>query len=133
MNQQIEYPGYIDPQGWEYRGPDGTSYRIPVDTGNALVLWIGRAARPGRFLSAILANDLRGAFANADNRNFPNIPAIVAWLWNHAPSTCWGSPERMAAWRGMLADERTGSDGASIGDDANRPHLANNSDVNNVR
>ena len=54
----------------------------------------------GGFLRAVLENDLKEAVARADDENQHVIPIYVCWLYNEAPSTCWGSPEAVKAWLG---------------------------------
>ncbi len=53
----------------------------------------------GGFLTAVLSNDLAEACARADEQNLWSLPVIVGYVWNHLPSGCWGSPEKVAAWR----------------------------------
>lgn len=53
---------------------------------------------PGGFVLAVLCNDLKEACARADDINRRLLWEIVAWLYNEAPSDCWGSPERVEAW-----------------------------------
>ena len=50
------------------------------------------------FLFAVLENNLREAVGLADDHNKSNLPAYVAYLYNEAPSACWGSPEKVTAW-----------------------------------
>ena len=52
----------------------------------------------GDFLKAVLENDLTEAVARADDENQRVIPIYVSWLYNEAPSKCWGSPEAVRAW-----------------------------------
>jgi hypothetical protein len=52
----------------------------------------------GSFLTAVLANDLREAVGRADSRNLPLLPLYVQYLYNEAPSACWGSLERVGQW-----------------------------------
>ena len=60
----------------------------------------------GGFLTAVLTNDLRGACERADSENLRNLPAFVAYLYNNAPSDCWGSKAKVEAWQ-----ERNGLSG----------------------
>jgi hypothetical protein len=53
---------------------------------------------PGDCLRAILANDLSGAIGRADPETTVALGHIVKWLYNYAPSRCWGSAEKMMAW-----------------------------------
>jgi len=52
----------------------------------------------GGFLEAVLSNDLREAVGRADDENMWLIPIICTWLWNDAPSACWGSPAKVSQW-----------------------------------
>lgn len=61
-------------------------------------LYIEEGILPGHFLSAVLRNDLFEAVGRADSYNLSLIPNIVKWIWNEAPSQCWGSPEKVRAW-----------------------------------
>jgi hypothetical protein len=63
----------------------------------------------GSFLRAVLANDLMGAFANADEDNARALRGWAMYLYNHAPSGCYGSAEHIAAWHtsgGLLGQGR---------------------------
>ena len=53
---------------------------------------------PGGFLMAVITNDLREACARADSINRHRVFEIVSFLYNHAPSGSWGSPEKVADW-----------------------------------
>lgn len=53
----------------------------------------------GSFLTALLSNDLRDAVCRADDVNRLRLRDIVVFLVNDAPADCWGSPEKVAAWR----------------------------------
>lgn len=72
--------------------------RLPAGLQSAMQLYIERAIPPGGFLTAVLSNDLRGACARADDINRHELFAIVSWLYNNAPTPCWGSPERVEKW-----------------------------------
>lgn len=71
---------------------------VPLHVQAGLMLWVTDHVQPGDFLTAILRNDLREACGRADEYNRTKLFAIVAWLYNHAPHNCWGSPDRFEAW-----------------------------------
>ena len=52
----------------------------------------------GSFLRAVLENDLRESFARAEMINSENMHQIVMYCYNHIPSACWGSPEKVKNW-----------------------------------
>jgi len=58
---------------------------------------------PGDFLSAVIKNDLKNAVEYADDENLHNLPAYVTFLYNQAPSTCWGSKKIFNQW---IADKK---------------------------
>lgn len=60
----------------------------------------------GSFTQSVLENDLKGAFANADDFNVNLIREYVQWLYWEAPGGSWGSRENVAAWVVAKAKER---------------------------
>jgi hypothetical protein len=57
---------------------------------------LGRSV--GSFLSAVLENDLKRSCQNADDTNINHIVDYVKFLYRHAPSECWGSPDKVRTW-----------------------------------
>jgi len=60
----------------------------------------------GHFLTAVLSNNLREAFARADNENQKTMHQIVSYCHNQIPGVCWGSPEKVKAWIEMPVEKR---------------------------
>jgi hypothetical protein len=60
--------------------------------------WVDTGWLPAGFLQTVMANDLIGAVERADAENIHKIPAYIAWLYNQAPSDCWGSAKKIRAW-----------------------------------
>ncbi len=58
----------------------------------------------GDFLTAVLENNLLQAACRADHINEHLLKAYVQVLYNEAPSTCWGSPEKVAQWLDLSED-----------------------------
>ena len=54
--------------------------------------------RPEGFLQAVICNDLKEAIGRADDENMANLPAYIAYFYNDAPASCWGSKENMKLW-----------------------------------
>ena len=54
--------------------------------------------QPGRFLVALLQNDLRAAVTLADLENEIALGRWITLLTEYVPAECWGSPERVSAW-----------------------------------
>ena len=72
--------------------------RIPPDTIRSIRDYLREKVLPGSFVEAVLSNDLKEAYARADNQNMFAIPAILYYLYNSAPMTAWGSPEKVERW-----------------------------------
>jgi len=77
---------------------DFTGYRIPDYMTDGIVRYLENGIEPGGFLSAVICNDLRGAFGRADETNARLIGEYVRFFYNEVPSPAWGSPEKMEAW-----------------------------------
>lgn len=75
-------------------------FRIPDYMQGVLDDYISNGTPVTGFLLAVLHNDLRGACEQADIHNLANLPAYAAYLYNCAPSGCWGSRDAVASWRG---------------------------------
>jgi len=73
-------------------------FYIPERMMGGIHRYIDNGIEPGHFLTAVRENDLREAVGNADDENIRNLPAYVAYLYNEAPSGCYGSPEKVQAW-----------------------------------
>lgn len=85
--------------GYQFR-----EFTIPDYMMDGLRAYIEHGIEPGSFLSAVISNDLREAISCADDTNIRNLPAYVAYLYNEAPSPCWGSAEKMQAWAARFAE-----------------------------
>jgi len=83
------------------------SGNIPERIHRAMVEHIERGRPCGHFTTAVLDNDLKEAVGRADDENIVVLPLIVSWLYNNAPSGCWGSREKRKDWqlRGGLCGE----------------------------
>jgi len=71
---------------------------IPQRMKSTLAEYVIDHSWTGGFLERILINDLVGAVGKADNDNIKNIPAYINWLYNYAPTDCWGSKEKYEKW-----------------------------------
>lgn len=72
--------------------------RVPEHVQGGLRRYVEHRIEPGGFLLAVLTNDLRESVGRADHICLPAIPDIISWLYNKAPGTCWGSPEKVTSW-----------------------------------
>lgn len=69
-------------------------FHIPNHMLESLEAYVETHRGVGSFLAAVIRNDLADAVARADDENLPNLPAYIGWLYNKAPMSCWGSPEK---------------------------------------
>ena len=77
---------------------DAGIHLIPGHMAGAVKRYILQGIPPGSFLTAVLCNDLREAFARADDENAAAMHGWVKFFYNYAPTGCWGSPENYSAW-----------------------------------
>jgi hypothetical protein len=80
--------------------------RLPAGLRGGMERYIEQGVPPGCFLTAVLTNDLCEACSRADDINRDLLWEIVGWLWNEAPASCWGSPERVSEWLAAAARRR---------------------------
>jgi hypothetical protein len=80
--------------------------RLPAHMQDTARLYVERGIPGGSFFTAVVSNDLVGAFARADDINTAAMRDWVMWLHNDAPVGCYGSPEHVREWiaRGGLSD-----------------------------
>jgi hypothetical protein len=78
----------------------------PEDIIDSLQRYVNDGCPTGSFLFAVLSNDLKGAFAQADAYNRLRLFDIVKYCYNELPSHVWGSPERVAEHLTAKAEER---------------------------
>lgn len=71
---------------------------LPAHLHKGLEEYIERGRIPGDFLVAVISNNLMGAFSLADEISKEALNGIVQFMWNAAPSACWGSKELMTRW-----------------------------------
>ena len=88
---------------------EGGTYKmmIPKNTLAGLKRYIKDRIHPGGFLIAVLENNLRKSFRQADKANREALFEIVCHCYNELPSICWGSPEKVKNW--LLRKEEIGS------------------------
>ena len=71
---------------------------LPEGLQGGMKRYVEQGIKPGSFMTAVLENDLFGALAQADEMNRDRLYDICKWLYNEAPSQCWGSKEKVEAW-----------------------------------
>ena len=75
---------------------------IPESTLETLIAWITTGRPLGSFTEALVRNDLKDAFARADDDNIRAMFHTVAFLHNKAPIGSWGDPSVLKKWPAML-------------------------------
>ena len=73
-------------------------HMLPAHMQNVMRRYIEDGIEPGGFLTAVICNDLVGAFGMADDINLANMKVWASFLYNEAPSGCWGSRRKMDGW-----------------------------------
>ena len=71
---------------------------IPEQTRESLALYLSEGLETGGFLKAVLSNDLRGAMHKADRENRETLYQLSSFIFNHAPASSHGSPEKVTQW-----------------------------------
>lgn len=79
---------------------DSNYLGLPEHMREGFARYIEKHVPMGDFGMAVLSNDLKEACIRADNINRVRLFETVQWLYNYAPSQCWGSPDKVAAWLG---------------------------------
>lgn len=79
-------------------------YPIREDLFGALERYLNHGIMPGSFLTAVLENNLVEAIGRADFMNSANLKNIVGYIYNHMPSTSWGSPMKVREYLKSLKD-----------------------------
>lgn len=80
---------------------NGTDYNIRPEIKEAIDRYAKYGVSPGHFVTAVLKNDLSGAFSRADLDNRRSMFEIVRYVYNEIPSSCWGNEERVKRWDGL--------------------------------
>jgi hypothetical protein len=71
---------------------------IPHHTKYQIDEYVNDKMPPGDFLYAVLTNNLAEAVFKADDTNLFCLKDIVLYVYNHIPSVCWGTPEKVEEW-----------------------------------
>ena len=71
---------------------------VPQHMHDGLINYILFGRPVGHFLTAVLSNDLKEACHRADEFNQAFLFFYVRFLYNHAPTGCWGSPSNVEKW-----------------------------------
>lgn len=77
---------------------DGEYSAIPGNTQDGLERYLVHKIPPGGFLTAVLENDLMGAFNRADLGNQRAMHLIAKFLYNRMPIGSYGSKQQVNDW-----------------------------------
>ena len=81
-----------------FTGCDANWSLIPEYMRESVDAYISQGRPVGHFLTALLSGDLFEALARADDTNVRWLREYGVFLYNYAPSGCYGSPEKVRAW-----------------------------------
>lgn len=76
----------------------GLMENIPRHMWQGVQLYVEQGIPPGSFLTAVLSNDLKGAFMRADEMNLAAMRKWVQFMYWDMPSDAQGSREKVEAW-----------------------------------
>lgn len=79
---------------------------IPESTMESLLAYKETGRPTGDFVRAVLENNLKEAFARADDNNIRAMFHTVSWLYNEMPSGAWGNEQRVRNWLKYHQDKR---------------------------
>ena len=95
----MEYPTIQSALHDEEQLEEGiTLFSIPPHMHNAIRGYVLDHRPVGGFLSSVLRNDLTTAAFTADAENEIALGRWAKFIYNHVPSGCHGSPEKVKAW-----------------------------------
>lgn len=77
--------------------------QVPPHMRDPIRAYVEERRPVGHFLTALLSNDLTNAVLRADDENRSALVDWVGFLYEYAPSNCWGSPAAVRAW--LAGDE----------------------------
>lgn len=67
--------------------------------------YVDQKVRPGRFVRAVLANDLFSAVQSADPESLQLLPTFMDFVYNEIPSNVWGSYHVLADHLSMQTED----------------------------
>jgi len=76
----------------------GEYAEIPEHIRGGIERYLTERLKPGDFLTAVITNDLRNAFARADEDSLKALRLLNRWFYNRAPASAHGSFDAMRRW-----------------------------------
>lgn len=77
---------------------EGQYAAIPEHERRAMENYVLHGVAPGKFLTAVISNDLRNAVGYADETNLPLLKIYVQWFYNLAPMYSHGTLASLDNW-----------------------------------
>lgn len=71
---------------------------IPIGILEGLYDYINKGIPTGGFLYAVLCNNLVESFGRADLNSRAGLFEITGFIYNEAPSNCWGNKDKVNDW-----------------------------------
>lgn len=82
-------------------------WRVDIDFYDPVYNYLVYGLEPGRFFTAVLANDLLSAMAQCHSANtVAALKALAGWIRDSLPAVAYGSYERVELWSNMSDEER---------------------------
>lgn len=76
-------------------------YGIPQHLREGMAAYVVDGRQTGGFLRACFENNFVVAIGRAGgDLSLKHIRGVAKWIYNEAPSRCWGSPGVVKTWRG---------------------------------
>lgn len=71
---------------------------LPSTLRGGIQRYVDDRIRPGGFLDALLANDLKGTVMRADEQTRSELQDILFWCMENLPGPCWGGRKEVEKW-----------------------------------
>lgn len=76
----------------------GKEYKLSDEVINLLTNYLLYGYKPGLFLTCVLKNKLVETFSFANDEEIEILPAVLYYIINELPSSCWGNPKIVDNW-----------------------------------
>lgn len=76
---------------------------VPAGAHDTVIGYLFYGWHPGHFLTAILTNDLKGAWQRGDDENLAALANYMAFFYHDVPSVAWGTPAKVEMWLEAVA------------------------------
>ena len=94
-NDEPTTPASAPDSGVEW---DKVPSTVPPLVVKSLKNYVENRVKPGGFLSAVLANNLKAAIMSADPQSLAGLKSLVMFIYDYIPGNCHGSYQDMNRW-----------------------------------